>query len=262
MDIDSGDECPRLSASLGHTRDWTLGRFIDTAHAYVAAFMKLHPKFSDLRLCGTSAKDSPPLNTDLSNLRDWMMRRSWSDHRPQDYSERDADGKPTVLSSGSLGFDLTLTNATGFGRKLDLCIRNIGARRFSSSIEIDLARKAHPEFQTEAMALDLLNLTAQHWPVDRAYFAHSGWGPQVLYNDPPEKRGPNVVGWLTYSSNPAVAQLLPPHMALDHCPFGPGLLVQLTPHMSRYDDPADVARGLAFKAALNDAGLYAELMRA
>jgi hypothetical protein len=99
-----------------------------------------------------------------------------------------------------------------------------------------------------------------HWPVDRAYYAYQGWGRPVLFNKPPQERGPNLVGWLTYFKDPAVAQLLPPALQLDHRPFDPGVLIKLTPHMSRYDNEADVARGLALKTALDDAGLYRELM--
>lgn len=258
MTLDFGDACPELFASFGRTPDWTLSRFIEAANEFVAGFMKLHPKFADMRLCGKSAKDSPPLMLDLSNLRPWLMERSWADDRPHRYTALGANGKPTLASNGSVGFELGLTNATGFDGKVSLTINAVGAESLGSNLSLVLPRKAHAEFESAELPLALLELTMKHWPVERAYYAFQGWGEPVLFDKPPKERRPNLVGWLTYLDDLRAIELMPPELGLEPRRLGPGVLLQLTPHMSRYDDEADVARGKALKAALDDGGLYSQ----
>ena len=253
--IDLGDDCPELLARCEETPDWTLGKFADRACAFVADFVALHPMFADMRLCGRSAKDSPPLLSDLSNLRPWILERGWSSDPPSPYTNLDAAGKPTVDSSGSVGFSLSLTNAKDWDGKVDLSVRRAGTDGSGMTSVITLARKDNPQFRNGPLPLKLIELMVRHWPVKYASYGLGGWNRKVNFALAPDQRGPIEAGWLTYVADPSIAVHLPP--GVEPKPLGRGVVFQLTPQISRYDDDGDVALGRDLKARLDASGLYA-----
>ena len=253
--IDSGNDCPELLARCEATPDWTLGQFADRVCAFVAEFVALHPMFADIRLCGRSAKDSPPLLSDLSNLRPWVLERSWSRDAPSPYTNLDAAGIPTVESSGSVGFSLSLTNGTGWDGTVDVGISRAGTCCSGMTGDITLARKDHPEFKGGPLPMGLIEVMVRHWPVKYASYGLGGWNRKVNFALPADQRGPIEAGWLTYVADPSIAAHLPP--GVEPKPLGRGVVFQLTPQISRYDHDGDVALGQDLKARLDASGLYA-----
>lgn len=250
--IDSGYDCPELLARCFDTEDWTLARFVDTAEAFMAEFVQLHPRFADIKFTGTNARNSVPLMSDLSNLRPWLLEKSWDRRAPFPYQNLDAQGRLTLQSRGSMGFKLSLTNGKSWDQKVDACIRSVGTT--GTNAVTTLARKNHPEFQSGDLPMRLMALWIRHWPVAYASYGYNGWNEAVNFKLPPQEcKGPFEVGWLTYFCDPAIGQWLPPEVKPQ--PLGPGVVFQLTPQMSRYDKPEDVALGLKIKAALDASGL-------
>lgn len=152
---------------------------------------------------------------------------------------------------GSLGFSFSLDNDRRWDSKIGLSIGSVGAKNFESVIQLTLARKNHPEFQSGPLPFQLLALFVKHWPVKAASFGFKGWDDVVNFSMPAGQDKTFIrAGWLTYFDKPDLVQQLPPVYALH--PVGFGVALQLTPHMARWDDEADLTLGRRLKAAIDE----------
>ena len=109
----------------------------------------MHPLFADnMHLVGKSAKDCPPLSSDLSNLEAWILERGCHPRPPTNglYSNLSAKGKPTADSRGSMGFRFSLSDLKGWDGKVSVSM-DTGLSHRSGTCAIVLPRKNHPEFK-------------------------------------------------------------------------------------------------------------------
>lgn len=251
--MDLGTACPKLLARCRKS-DCTLGEFAERARNFLFELIPLHPGFSDLRLVGKSIKDSPPLAADLSNLKDWILRRAWMDRLPIgcEYTNLDLDGRPTLDSRSGLGFELGVSNLKGWDGKVDISFSD--GNRESAICNIVLPRKDHPEFQQSALMRKMLEVVVRHSSVYYASVANGGWHNAVNWLE--EQATDNLrnieVGWLTYVEDASIADALPSDIAVQ--PLGHGVMFQLCERFLSYERPEDVALGLRVKGALAAAG--------
>lgn len=251
--MSQGDACPTLLARC-RKADCTLGEFAERAHDFLLELIPLHPDFANLRLVGKSVKDSPPLAADLSNLKDWILRRAWLDRLPIgcEYTNLDLDGSPTFDSRGGLGFRLGVSNLKGWDGKVDISLSDGNGP--SAICNIDLPRKDHPEFQQSALMRKMLEVVVRHSSVYYASVANGGWHNAVNWLE--EQATDNLrnieVGWLTYVNDASIADALPLGIAVQ--PLGHGVMFQLGDRFLSYERPEDVALGLRVKSALAAAG--------
>jgi hypothetical protein len=256
--IDLGVTCPKLLARCPFEL-YTLGEFAAKALAYMRDVQQLHPLFTDLRLVGKSAKDSPPLASDLSNLEEWIHKRGWESRPPTNsgYSDLGPDGKPTSASRGPMGFRFSLSNLKGWDSKISLGVHT-GTTSTIGLVEFTLARKDHPEFQGQPLMGALLATVVRHWPVDYANVACRGWNSTINWNEGDDallgcRRAERIeVGWLTYAKDASIAQALPPEVRVSA--LGPGVVFQLTDHFASYENADDIALGKKVRNALAAAG--------
>jgi hypothetical protein len=252
--MDLGHDCPELLVRCC-AQDCTLGQFAERAHTYLSELLALHPVFSNLRLVGKNMRDSPPLENDLSNLRDWIDRRSWWKKMPtgMEYTHCDAKGYPTARSTGGMGFKVGVANLKEWDDKVSINLEAGLNEVTTNNCNITLPRKNHPEFQQRPFMRDLLELIVNHWPVSYASVANGGWNNAVNWTEePPPPPDQIEIGWLTYVADPTIAEGLPPGIAAHR--LGPGVVFQLTEHFTSYKNPDDVALGLRVKQALAAAG--------
>ena len=220
-----------------------------------AQLQTMHPLFAaNMHLVGKSAKDCPPLSSDLSNLEAWILERGCHPRPPTNglYSNLSAKGKPTADSRGSMGFRFLLGNLKDWDEKVSVSMRT-GLSHHVGTCEIVLPRKNHPEFKQVPLMQQLLELVVAHWPVYFAIVAERGWSPAVNWIDKhPEGLERLLIGWLTYVEDASIVEALP--AGLKHEPLGPGLMFQLCDHFPSYENPDDVALGLRVRQALQAAG--------
>jgi hypothetical protein len=214
MSADLGHGCPQLLARCRYV-PYTLGEFAEKVRAFLRDVLPLHPLFSELHLIGRSAKDSPPLTSDLSNVQAWILERGWdplaSSHAA--YSDLDATGRPTLDSRGRLGFMFLVGNLKGWDTKIRIDIStgipsNVGICNFI------FPRKNHAEFRELPLMRDLLGVVVKHWPVDYASVAFGGWNRAINWNDEDDVLGDRridriEIGWLTYMKDSSIVQALP-----------------------------------------------------
>jgi hypothetical protein len=251
--MDLGHDCPEILVRC-RAGDCTLGQFAERAHTYLAELRVMHPVFSDLRLVGKNMRDSPPLENDLSNLRDWIYKRSWWKKMPtgMEYTHRDAKGYPTASSTGGMGFKVCVANLRDWDDKVSINLEAGVNEVTMNSCNIMLPRKNHPEFQQRPFMGDLLELIVKHWPVSYASVANGGWNNAVNWTEEPPPPDQIEIGWLTYVADPSIAEALPAGIASHRC--GAGVVFQLAEHFTSYKNPEDVALGLRVKLALAAAG--------
>jgi hypothetical protein len=251
--MDLGHDCPEFLVRC-QPKDCTLGDFAEKAQAYLSELLPSHPVFSNLRLVGKSMKDSPPLENDLSNLRDWIYRRSWWKKMPTgvEYTDRDSKGQPTSKSMGGMGFKVCVANLKDWDDKVSINFE-AGVNRSSNICNLTFPRKNHPEFEAQPFMGDLLGIIVKHWPVRFASLANGGWNNAVNWLGEMKDFQQNVeIGWLTYVADPTIAEALPPDIKAHR--LGPGVVFQLAEHFTSYKNPDDVALGLRVKQALAAAG--------
>jgi hypothetical protein len=251
--MDFGDDCPLVLVRC-QPKDCSLGEFAQRAHLYLTELLPMHPLFADLRLVGKSNGDSPQLANDLSNLRDWIDRRSWRQKMPTgvEYTHCDASGKPTAQSMDGMGFKIAVSNLKGWDHKIEIDLQ-AGVNLSPNICNIILPRKNHPEFVELPFMSDLLATIIKHWPVSFASVANGGWHGEVNWiGDTRTREGELEIGWLTYVADPTIAEALPPDIKAHR--LGPGVVFQLAEHFTSYKNPGDVALGLRVKQALAAAG--------
>jgi hypothetical protein len=252
--MDFGHDCPTLLVRC-QPKDCTLGDFAERAHAYLSELLPLNPMFSNLRLVGKGMKDSPPLESDLSNLRDWIDRRSWWRKMPTGlvYTHLDSKGRPTSESTGGMGFKVCVANLRDWDDKVSINFE-VGVNEVTTNnCNIVLPRRDGLEFQQKPFVGQLLQVVVKHCSVSYASVASTGWHNVVNWIDEPSDRAGQIeIGWLTYVADPTIAEALPPDIKAYR--LGSGVVFQLAEHFTSYKNPQDVALGLRVKQALTAAG--------
>jgi hypothetical protein len=252
--MDFGHDSPILLVR-SQPKDCTLGEFAERAHAYLLELSYKHPIFTNLRLVGKNMKDSPPLENDLSNLRDWIDRRAWWKKMPTglEYTRLDPKGRPTSESAGGMGFKISVSNLKSWDQKVEIDLEAGVNDITTNNCNIILPRRIYPECRQQPFLGDLLQVLVKHWPVNYASIASTGWHTAVNWIGEPSSRERQIeIGWLTYVADPTIAEVLPPGIAAHR--LGPGVVFQLAEHFTSYKNPEDVALGLRVKLALAAAG--------
>jgi Immunity protein 52 len=247
--MNTDEDCPELLVRC-RPEDYSLGEFSDKAHAYLSELIPLHPLFSDLRLVGKNEKDSPPLQPNLANLQDWILRRAWWTKMPTGlvYSDLDQNSMPTEASRGGMGFKIGVSNLKSWDGKVAIDMRS-SLSKSGNTCNIILPRKNYPEFYQQPLMGQLLELVVEHWPAKYASVSNIGWNNAVNWvGEHASRAGQFEIGWLTYVADPSVAEALPSKIQVRR--FGQGVIFQLTEEFSSYKNPEHVALGLRVKEAL------------
>lgn len=252
--MDLGQENPHLGALYRAEEPMTLDQFIVRCESYLAELMSLHPGFVGLHLVEAgNPRRGPAVDADLSNLREWALARSWDRLWRNNYSALDENGNPTPESTG--GFNLSLSNWTGFDDKFDVSIR-VGPKIrgiCEGSCSIEMPRRNHSEFLEESLPLQLLGAVVRHWSIRYAGFTTGGLLQKVNRSeDRASWVGTIPIGWLNYVDDQRVAEGLPQDVSVQR--MVKGIVFRLADRMPDFNNPDDVARAKAVREALRAAG--------
>jgi hypothetical protein len=236
-----------------NTPQVTLGQFADQVERFAAQLATLHPAFQGLHLVGDSKKDSPALTADLSNLRQWVMRRSWHEGAPTNarYSHQQPDGSLTPLSRGDMGFSLELSNLRASPEKLQLIVTDGAKER--GCVQLTIPATLAGAMGDTDFVTSLLDLIRINWPVRFASLYSSSWDEAV--NPAPPSHNLLPIGGITFSTDASLVQALPartPWRAMT----GGGVLLTVTARPDQLDAQA-LAQAVAIRAALAAHGMLA-----
>jgi hypothetical protein len=236
-----------------NTPQVTLGQFADQVERFAAQLPTLHPAFQGLHLVGDSKKDSPALAADLSNLRHWVMHRSWHESAPTNarYSHQQPDGSLMPVSRGDMGFSLELSNLRAAPEKLQLIVTD-GAR------ERGCVQLTIPAFLADAVGDTdfverVLSLVRSIWPVRFATLYSSSWDQAV--NPAPPAQNLLPIGGITFSTDATLVKALPAGTSWQ-ATTGGGVLLTVTTRPDRLDAHA-IAQAVAIRASLAAHGMLA-----
>lgn len=231
----------------------TLGEFADQVERFVARLPALHPAFQGLHLVGNGKKDSPALAADLSNLRHWVLRRSWHEGAPTNarYSHQQADGSLTPQSRGDMGFSLELSDLKAAPEKLQVAVTDGAPERGCMQLTIP-ALLADAVGGTDLVAR-LLDLVRDIWPVRFATLYSSSWDAAV--NPAPPSQNLLPIGGITFSTDETLVKALPPATQWQAL-VGGGVMFTVTKRPDRLDAQA-IAQAMAIRASLASHGMLA-----
>ncbi len=233
-----------------------LGQFAEQVERFLAhlpGLPALHPAFQGLHLVGDGKKDSPALAADLSNLRPWVLRRSWHEGAPSNalYSHRQADGSLTPQSRGDMGFSLELSNLRPASERLQLVVADGAKER--GCVQLTIPTLLAEVVGEADFVTRLLELIRSVWPVRFATLYSSSWDEAV--NPAPPSQNLLPIGGMTFSSDAALAKALPAGTPWQAAAGG-GVLVTVTTRPDRLDAHA-MAQAMSIRAALAAQGMLA-----
>ena len=216
----------------------SLGEFADHVQRLLEQLPTLHPVFRGLHLIGDSKRDSPVLAEDLSNLRSWVMRRSWcegvSTNSP--YSHLENDGSLTPQSTGKMGFSIDLGNLKPPRDELRLSVS--GGSPIGGSVSMSLPPKLVDHLGSVQFVKQLLVAIMGIWPIRCAFTTTRAWHNTVNPNFGDWETLP--IGGITFSSDGTLVEALPSGTAWE--PFGKGgLLINVTERPDHLETEATAA---------------------
>ena len=231
----------------------TLGQFAHEVEQFLAALLGLHPAFGGLHLVGDSKKDSPKLATDLSNLQEWVLRKTWNKDAPSNarYSNQRRDGSLTPLSRGDLGFDLYLSNLKAAPERLKVVIANGAPER--GGLQITIPDPLTHELTRTEFLIRLIELTRSIWPIRYAELYSLNWDD--LVNSASSKQNVLPIGGINFNSDETLVNALPAGTSWQTLPSG-GVLFTVTPRPDQLD-PEAIAKAVAIRVALDGQGMLA-----
>lgn len=231
----------------------TLGEFADRCTRLLSGLVALHPAFRQLHLVGDGKKDSPPLAGDLSNLRPWVLHRSWHAGAPSNarYSHQKADGSLSLQSQGRLGFSLELGNLRTGPDKLQVVVSDGAPER--GGVQVTIPQNLAEVFADVAFFRQLVELLRASWPVRFGVLYSASWDEAV--NPAPPAQDLLPIGGITYCSDGTLVEALPPGTRWLATGDG-GVVFTVTPRPDRLE-PAAIAEARALRAALAGHGLLA-----
>lgn len=216
----------------------SLGEFADHVQRLLEQLPSLHPVFRGLHLIGNSKKDSPLLAEDLSNLRSWVMRRSWHERVSTNspYSHLESDGSLTPQSTGKMGFSIDLGNLKLPDDGLRLSVS--GGSPIGGSVSMSLPPKLVDQLGSVHFIKQLLQVILDIWPIRCAFTTTRAWHNRVNPSFGDWETLP--IGGITYSSDGTLVEALPSWTAWE--PFGKGgLLIKVTERPDRLEAQATAA---------------------
>jgi hypothetical protein len=231
----------------------TLGEFADEADRFLTRLVALHSMFAGMYLVGDSRKDSPRLAADLSNLRSWVLRRTWHEGAPTNarYSHQQADGSLTWQSRGDMGFSLSLSNLQSPDRSLRVNVS--GGFAEGGSVKIDVPPNMADAFCSPDFIRRLLSVLCEVWPVRYAWLSSLSWDDNV--NAGLQRRESLPIGGITYSSDCTLVEGLPHGTDWEALGSG-GVVFKVTSRPDRLE-PESVARAIAIRESLVAHGMLA-----
>ncbi|WAI49632.1 Imm52 family immunity protein [Pseudomonas triclosanedens] len=224
-------------------RPITLGEYLRNTKDYLRRLQEIHPIFRELYDVGRKPNAETAIAPDLNNF--YEVAREKIYNKENEYSHTDVSGHPTLDATCEFGYSLMMSNKNS-AKEGKVCV-SVGA---GSSIDglfntviIDFPEYQYPEFINKPLSLDLLKASIECWSpesglvtnMDFFYLTYDNWDSLP-------------VGWMTYSDNPSVCQLLPPHIQCER--FGPGSLITVSEEVSSVDNPEHVEKALAISNCL------------
>jgi len=231
----------------------TLGEFADRSTRLLSGLVALHPAFRQLHLVGDSRKDSPLLAGDLSNLRPWVLHRSWYPGAPSNarYSHQKADGSLSLQSRGDLGFSLELGNLRAGPDKLQLMVTDGAPAR--GGVQLTIPQSLAEVFASTAFFRQLIELLRASWSVRFGVLYSASWDEAV--NPAPPAQDLLPIGGITYCSDGTLVEAVPAGTRWLATGDG-GVVFTITERPDRLE-PAALTEAKGLRAALAAHGMLA-----
>lgn len=241
-------------------RTLTLGEYSTQLKQYLKMLREFHPIFTNMYEVGDRPNAVMPVNpNDEASFRQFIFQRAFSkDKPPYKQLNLDADGKPTLETTGLFGFRTAFINqpkenAQTLPGKISFSIAAGGSGVTPNSALVRFPREGYPEFEDIHFVKRLFALMVGYWKPYEARlscYAFSEKVPRIASDD-------NRLGLMNYSCDPRIKAVLPADVTTE--PFGDdGFLFSFINNLAERNDPAVIEKGLRVRDILHEKGLYKE----
>jgi hypothetical protein len=239
-------------------RTLTLGEYSTQLKQYLRTLREFHPIFTNIYEVGDRPNAVIPVNPDdEASFRQFIFERAFSkDMPPYKQLHLDADGKPTLATTGLFGFSTSFINqpkenAKTLPSKISFSIAAGGSGASPNNVLVRFPRESPPEFEDIDFVKRLFALMIKSWRPESGWFYTS----EISEKLPRISDEDNRLGLMNYSWDPRIKAVLPADVTTE--PFGDnGFLFSLIDDLAQRNDPAVIEKGLRVRDILHKNGLY------
>jgi len=236
----------------------TLGEYSTQLKHYLKALREFHPIFTNIYDAGNKPNAVIPVNPDdEASFRQFIFERAFSkDEPPYKQQHLDADGNPTLATTGLFGFrthfiNQPKENVQTLPGKISFSITAGGSGVTPNNALVHFPREGYPEFEDIDCVKRLFALMVKSWRPERGWFYNHAISDQL----PTLSREDHYLGLINYSCDPRIKAVLPADVTTE--PFGDnGFLFSLIDDLAKRDDPTVIEKGLRVRDILHKNGLY------
>jgi hypothetical protein len=239
-------------------RTLALGEYSTQLKQYLKALREFHPIFTNIYEVGDRPNAVIPVNPDdEASFRQFIFERAFSkDMPPYKQLHLDADGKPTLATTGLFGFRTSFINqpkenAQTLPGKIAFSVTAGGCGVTPNNALVSFPQESPPEFEDIHFVKRTLALMIECWKPYEARlscYAFSEKLPRISNDD-------DQLGLINYSCDPRIKAVLPSDVTTEQ--FGDdGFLFSFIDDLAERDDPAVIEKGLRVRDILHKNGLY------
>jgi hypothetical protein len=239
-------------------RTLTLGEYSIQLKQYLRTLREFHPIFTNIYDVGNKPNAVMPVNLDDEvSFRQYIFQRAFSkDKPPYKQANLDADGKPTLETTGLFGFSSNFINqhqenAQTLPGKISFSITAGGSGVTPNNALVRFPRESPLEFEDIHFVKRLLGLMVGCWKPNEARLSCYAFSEKV----PRTSNDDDQLGLINYSCDPRIKAALPTDVTTE--PFGDnGFLFSLIDDLAERNNPAVIEKGLRVRDILHKNGLY------
>jgi hypothetical protein len=232
-----------------YQRPLTLGQYIETTRKFLRELGDFHPVFTQLSEMGDKPNAKVLIRPDGSNLAEIAKERAWDkEARPSNYTNLDANKKPTFETVANIGFHLHFENPEYNKSKRSGVYVWIDAGSpyayTPSSIGIHFPVKQYPEFTKTEFVSKLYGIVETYWHPDKGIISSEGFR-DLTYA---QKKTIAAIGWLTYITDKTLIAAVPSDVRTIN--LSDGVLIVTSEELSSADNPQHVAQATRLRDIL------------
>lgn len=240
------------------TRTLTLGEYSTQLKQYLETLREFHPIFTNIYDVGNKPNAVRLVNPDdEANYRQYIFQRAFKkDKPPYKQANLDADGGPTLETTGLFGFSSYFINqpkenAQTLPGKISFSITAGGSGVAANSALVRFPREGYPEFEDIDFVKRLFGLLVKSWQPENGWF----YTFEISEKMPRISDDDDLLGLINYSCDPRIKAVLPADVTTES--FGEnGFLFSLIDDLAERNDPAVIEKGLRVRDILHKNGLY------
>jgi hypothetical protein len=239
-------------------RTLTLGEYSTQLKQYLGALREFHPIFTNIYDVGNKPNAVMPVNPDdEASFRQFIFQRAFKkDKPPYKQSNLDADGKPTLATTGLFGFrthfiNQPKANAQTLPDRISFSITAGGEGVTPNNALVEFPFEGYPEFEDINFVKRLFALIVKSWRPETGWLYTHTISDQLPVLSPEDHH----LGLINYSCDSQIKAVLPTDIKTE--PFGEnGFLFSLIDDLAQRNDPAVIEKGLRVRDILHKNSLY------